>query len=77
VVGDAHEPDPLLLAEDAAVPSKGVLARPDLGTQLEIVEAELFGELSPERLLNVLTFVTTAARGCPPDLIARVAELDQ
>ena len=77
VVGDLDEPDPLPGAEDLASPGEGVLARPDLGPELEVVQAELLGELAPEGRFDDLTLVDPSAGRGPPDLAAIVAKLDE
>ena len=71
------EPHPLALAVNAAAPGECVLSRPDLGPELEVVEAELLGQLSPECRLDVFTLVDTATGGRPPHLAVLVAELDE
>ncbi len=77
MVSDLDEPDPLPLAEDAAAPPECVLASPDLGAELEVVEPELLGELSPQRRLDVFALVDAAAGCGPPHLAVVVAELDE
>ena len=75
--GDFDEPDSLELAVDATAPRERVLARPDLGPKLEVVETELLGELSPERRFDVFALIDAAARSRPPRLAGVVAELDE
>ena len=54
-----------------------MLARPDLGAELEVVEAQLFGELTPQTRFGVLRFVDAASGRRPPDLPVGVAKLDE
>ena len=75
--GDLDEPDPLTLAEDGASPPERVLAGPDLGPKLEVVEPELLAELSPQSRLHVLAVVDSPAWSGPPDLAGVVAELNE
>ena len=74
---DLDEPDPFTLAEDRAAPGEGVLARPDLGAEVEVVQPELFGELPAQGCLEVFALVDAAAGRGPPDLAFVVAELDE
>ena len=77
MVPHTNEPDPFVLAEHAAVPGERVLAGPDLGAELEVVEPDLLGELAAKRLLDLLVLVDAAAGRRPPHLAGRVAELDE
>ena len=54
-----------------------MLARPELGAEVEAVQPELFGELPAERGLDVFALVDAAAGRGPPDLALVVAELDE
>src|SRR5262245_12925656 len=71
---DAHQVVALTLPIDAALPAEDVFARPDLRPELEAREADLLGELAPDRVLGPLAFVRTAARRGPPLLSGAVAE---
>src|SRR5262249_46967328 len=74
VLVDSHEVYTFPLPEDAPVPGECVVARPQLGAQREVVEADLLEKLAAERLLDVFARADAPSRRRPPALTRRIDE---